>query len=284
MNIGVLVKPVPDPGQYGSITIDPVTKRLNRAGVPSVVNPADKCAVEEALRLTARFGGKVVIFAMAPPDGREKLLECLAMGADEAVLVSDRAFGGADTLATSYTLAQAVRKKAETAGGFDLILAGNESADGATGHVPAQVGELLGYNHLSGIAFIDAGDSVEGGDTSVITVFQKVENGRNEFGIRLPAVLGVSRDINKPRYTSAMGVIKAKKKPFETYDSESLPHEPERIGLAGSPTSAGAIFSPDTGRKSEELKGSADEIADQLLVRIKAAGAVIISGGGCHER
>lgn len=280
MNIGVLVKPVPDPEQYNSITIDPETKRLNRAGVPSIVNPADKCAVEAALKLKEKVGGKIVIFAMAPPDGREKLMEVLAMGADEAVLVSDRAFGGADTLATSYTLVKAIEKKAAEGEAFDLIIAGNESADGATGHVPAQVGEQIGYNHLSAIVQIDAeGDS----KPDFLTVFQKYENGRNEFDIKLPAVLGVTRDINKPRYTSAMGVIKAKKKPFDTYDCEALNPEMSRIGLEGSPTKAGAIFSPDTGRKSEELSGSPEEIAEELVKRIKATGVKIISGGGCHE-
>ncbi len=280
MNIGVLVKPVPDPEQYNSITIDPETKRLNRAGVPSIVNPADKCAIEEALQLKEKFGGKVVIFGMAPPDGREKLLECLAMGADEAVLVSDREFGGADTLATSYTLVQAVKKKSSESEAFDLILAGNESADGATGHVPAQVGEQIGFNHLSGIVRIDADGE---GTPEVLTVFQKNENGKNEFDIKLPAVIGVTRDITKPRYTSAMGVIKAKKKPFDTYDASNLEHDKERIGLAGSPTKAGAIFSPDTGRKSEELTGNPEEIAEELVKRIKASGAAIVSGGSCSE-
>ena len=280
MNIGVLVKPVPDPEQYNNITIDPQTKRLNRAGVPSIVNPADKCAIEEALQLKEKFGGKVVIFGMAPPDGREKLLECLAMGADEAVLISDREFGGADTLATSYTLVKAIEKKAAEGGVFDLILAGNESADGATGQVPAQVGEQLGCNHLSAIVEITVdGDS----KPEVLTVLQKYENGKNEFDIRLPAVIGVTRDVNKPRYTSAMGVIKAKKKPFDTYDCAALSPDMSRIGLAGSPTKAGAIFSPDTGRKSEELSGSPEEIAEELVKRIKAAGAAIVSGGSCSE-
>ncbi|HAK47022.1 MAG TPA: electron transfer flavoprotein subunit beta [Spirochaeta sp.] len=280
MNIGVLVKPVPDPEQYNSIAIDPETKRLNRAGVPAIVNPADKCAVEAAITLKEKFGGRIVVFAMAPPDGREKLMEVLAMGADEAVLVSDREFGGADTLATSYTLVKAIEKKASEGDTFDLILSGNESADGATGHVPAQVGEQLGCNHLSAVVQIDA----EGDETpESLMVFQKFENGKNEFEIRLPAVIGVTRDINKPRYTSAMGVIKAKKKPFDTYDSEALSPDKTRIGIEGSPTKAGAIFTPDTGRKTVELTGSPEEIADELVKRIKATGVKIISGGGCRE-
>ncbi len=280
MNIGVLVKPVPDPEQYNSITIDPETKRLDRAGAPSIVNPADKSAVEAALQLKEQIGGTVTVFAMAPPDGREKLMEVLAMGADEAVLASDRAFGGADTLATSYTLVKAIRKKEEVSGPFDLIIAGNESADGATGHVPTQVGEQLGYNHLSSITKII---SVDDTNPAFLTVLQKYENGRNEFIIKLPAVLGVTRDISKPRYTSAMGVIRAKKKPFEIYDCETLEPDMSRIGVDGSPTKAGAIFTPDTGRKSEEIKGRPEEIAEELLKRIKASGVGIVSGGGCRE-
>ena len=279
MNIAVLVKPVPDPELYGSITIDPETKRLNREGVPSVVNPADKCALEAALQLREAEGGRVVVFAMAPPEGREKLVECLAMGADEAVLISDRAFGGADTLATSYTISRALAKKAEQTGAFDLVLAGNESADGATGHVPAQVGELTGYNHLSGITAVAADPA----DAGRLTVMQKFENGRNEFSIKLPAVIGVTRDINKPRYTSAMGVIKAKKKSLESYDAGCLDCDPERLGLDGSPTKAGAIFTPETGRRTEEISGTPDEVAEQLLSYIKASGAVIVPAGGCRE-
>lgn len=280
MNIGVLVKPVPDPEQYNNITIDPETKRLNRAGVPSIVNPADKSAVEAALQLKEKLGGKVTVFSMAPPDGREKLMEVLAMGADEAVLVSDRAFGGADTLATSYTLVKAIEKKAAEDGSFDLIIAGNESADGATGHVPAQVGEQIGFNHLSAITEIKF---EEGSNPEKLTVLQKCESGKNEFDIKLPAVLGVTRDINKPRYTSAMGVIKAKKKPFISYDCEALAPDMARIGFDGSPTKAGAIFSPDTGRKSEVVSGSAEEIVEELLKRIKASGVKILSKGGCRE-
>ncbi|MBI9103883.1 MAG: electron transfer flavoprotein subunit beta/FixA family protein [Spirochaetales bacterium] len=269
MKIAVLIKPVPNPEEYHRITIDPETKRLNREGIPSIVNPADRCAVEEALKICeSAGGGEVVIFAMAPPDGKEKIVELLAMGADRGVLVSDRAFGGADTLVTAYTLGEALKKE----GAFDLILAGNESADGATGHVPTQVGEYLGYSHLTTIR----GITVEGEKT--LLVEQKLENGSNFFRMQLPAVIGVTRDINVPRYTSAIGVMKARKKPLEVWGVDDLDVDRVKIGLGGSPTQPGAIYAPENSRECKLIDGTPEDAAEEILRIIKGAG-IVTSGG-----
>ena len=144
MNIAVCVKPVPDSKQYEKITIDPVTKTWNRCGIPMIIGDLDKHALEAALSLRDTFQGKVTVFSMAPETTKENVLEALGMGADEAYLLSDRAFAGADTLATSHTLAAAISKT----GPYDLIITGNESDDGSTGQVSAQIGEWLGIPHI----------------------------------------------------------------------------------------------------------------------------------------
>ena len=152
LKIVVCIKPVPDPDYYDKVSIDPVTKRITREGIPTIINPVDKNGIEAALKLKAQYGGKVTVLTMAPPNATENLKEALAMGADEAVLLSDRAFGGADTLATSYTLAKGIEKLGE----YDIIFCGTESADGATAQVSSQLGEWLGIPHLWNVYNIEA--------------------------------------------------------------------------------------------------------------------------------
>lgn len=280
MNIAVLVKPVPDPAEYHRITIDPETKRLRRDEVPAVINPADKAALEQALQIKEALGGEVAVYAMAPPEGREKLRECLAMGADKAFLVSDRRFGGADTWATAYTLAEAVKQT----GAYDLILGGNESADGATGHVPTQVGEFLGISHLTTVKAIFP---LEEGFLKVV---QKREEGEAEYRVALPAVLGMTRDCQVPRYISAMGIIKSRKKPLTVLGREDLILEDDSLGLAGSPTRAGEIFTPDTGRSCKALSSDPEGAAEEILrlidgagIRRGPSGRNVPPAGGCSD-
>lgn len=262
LNIAVCVKPVPDPEQYNNITIDPVKKTLVRAGIPTIINPSDKNAIEAALKIKGKFGGKVIIITMAPPDATDKLRECLAMGADEAYLLSDRAFAGADTLATSYVLFRGLAK----IGQFDIVLAGNESADGATSHVPSQLGEWLGISHLMGVNHI----SME--DEKNAKVRQKSENGYIEYEVELPALFAVTRDCNKPRYISAMGIIKSKNKKLEVYSAGDLELDTNFVGLNGSPTKAGAIYTPDIKRNGVEIDGTAEEVAEKLVKKLRSAG------------
>jgi len=262
LNIAVCVKPVPDPDQYNNITIDPVKKTLVRSGIPTIINLSDKNAIEAALKLKEKFGGRVVIISMAPPDAKDKLKECLAMGADEAYLLSDRAFGGADTLATSYTLFKGLEKIGE----FDVVFAGNESADGATSHVPSQLGEWLGISHVMGVKYISMIDE------KTASVKQKIENGYIEYEVKLPALFAVTRDTNKPRYTTAMGIIKSKNKKLEVYSLADIKLDRSFIGLSGSPTQAGAINTPDIRRNSVEIIGDPEEIAEKLVLKLRSAG------------
>ncbi|MDR1733168.1 MAG: electron transfer flavoprotein subunit beta/FixA family protein [Synergistaceae bacterium] len=271
-NSVVCVKPVPDPKHYDRVTIDPVKKTITREGIPTVVGPADKCAIEAALQLRERFGGTVAVLSMAPLNAEEILREVLAMGADEAYLLSDRAFGGADTLATSYTLFQGIRK-IEAAGNFrfDFIFCGNESADGATAQVSSQLGEWLGCPHLWNVSAFEAKD-----DEGSFSLKTKLENGFMEWKGRPPLVLGIARDLNKPRFISVMGIMKAKKKPLTIWGRGDLNEaEDTYLGLSGSPTQAGEIFTPDMKRSGELLSGTPEEIVGRLVTILRANGVVL---------
>ncbi len=269
LRIVVCIKPVPDPQYYDKVSIDPGTKRITREGIPTIINPVDKNGIEAALQLKKEYGGKVTVITMAPPDTVENLREALAMGADEAVLLSDRAFGGADTLATSYTLAKGIEKL----GSFDIVFCGSESADGATAQVSSQLGEWLEVPHLWNVFEMEAQDE------KALRVRTKVENGFMEWEVRLPCVLGISRELNKPRFISAMGIIKAKSKPVSIWGKSDLDVEAARLGLDGSPTKAGAIYTPELKRKGEILSGPIEEMVDTVIEKLRAAGISIPDHG-----
>jgi electron transfer flavoprotein beta subunit len=230
-----------------------------------VINAVDKVALEEALQLRDAFGGKVTVVTMSLPSAKKHLLEALAMGADEGILLTDASFGGADTLATSYTLSKTIQQL----GRVDLVLLGNESADGATCQVPSQLGEWLGLPHLWNVF------SVEPMDERVFLLKTKYENGHKEWRGELPLVLAVSRELVKPRHISAMGIIKAKNKPIAILNKEGVNDlQEECIGLVGSPTQPGEIMIPDMSRSGERLEGSCEEMGLQILEKIRAGGIV----------
>jgi electron transfer flavoprotein beta subunit len=260
LNIAVCIKPVPDPDCYDKITIDPVKKTLVRTGIQSVINPTDKHALELALTLKEQFGGEITVFSMAPPDAKSQLLEALAFGADKAYLLSDRKVGGADTLATSYTLSVLLN----SVGTFDLILAGNESADGATSHIPSQLGEWLKIPHMMDVIGLTMTDK----KTAQVT--KQVENGSLNYKITLPAVIAVKKKINKVRYTNVKGFMAAKKKPITVLSRDDLGEalDDALIGLAGSPTQAGELITMEFSRNGEIIEGSEEEIAEAILAKI----------------
>ena len=264
LNLVVLVKPVPDPSCYDRIEIDPATGALLRQGMPAVLNPADKHALEEALVLKERFGGRVAMVSMAPDSASETLMEGLAMGADEACILSDRAFAGSDSLATSRVLSAGIRK----IGPFDLVLAGNESADGGTAHVPSQVGELLGVAHLTNVIRMEVGP---GGS---VTARTRIENGYIEVRGSLPMVVGVRREINTPRYTSLMGVMAAQDKPIRVWGAEDLGVNTAEAGMEGSSMRPGRLSRPDYRRKGEILKGSHEETVRRIVAILRAEGVL----------
>ena len=256
MNIAICVKSVPDPELYSSITLDPVTKTLKREGVNAVVNPADKHALELGIQLKEQYGANVTLISMGPPDAQKQLREALSYGADAAVLLSDRKFGGADSLATSYILAQGLKK----AGRFDLILAGNESADGATTHVPSQLGEWLGLPHVMEVV------ECRMTEDSTAIVRKKADGKYYEFEVRLPAVIAVAKEINKVRIPKIKDIFAAKKKPLDIYTAEDFEDlDFKYVGLKGSPTQNGELHEVSYGRQAIQIDGSADEIAAEIL-------------------
>ncbi|SEP34858.1 electron transfer flavoprotein subunit beta/FixA family protein [Propionispora vibrioides] len=262
LNIAVCIKSVPDPAYYDKISIDPKTKTITRKGIPAIISPGDKHALEAALQLKDQYGGTVTVIGMAPPEAKRELFEALAMGADEAVLLSDRAFAGADTLATSYTLAQGLKRN----GDFDLVLTGTESADGATSQVPAQLAECLGIPHLWNVKEFALTEQRK------IQAKVKLEAATGEYLITLPALLAVSREVNKPRYTTAFGIVKAKGKKLTVIDNRELQADAKKIGQQGSPTWPGDIFIASLSRKGQALTGTPEEIAANLIEKIRAAG------------
>ncbi len=270
LSIAVCIKPVPDPKHYDKIKIDPVKKTVVREGIPTILNPCDKHALEAALQLRGPEG-TVTVIAMAPPNAEETLREALAMGADAAVLLTDRAFAGADTWATSYTLAAGLKK----AGSFDIIFTGTESADGATTQVPAQLAEWMDWPHLWNVV------KLEQIDEQNLKVKTKAESEWSDYQVALPCLLAMSREANKPRLTSLMGVMKAKKKPLTVWCRPDLDVEDAALGMKGSPTQPGAIFEPEMGRKGILITGDREEIAVQLIEKLRTAGIAIETGDIC---
>lgn len=258
MKIAVCIKSVPDPDYYDTIEIDPVTKVLKREGIPAIINIADKHAIEEALQIKERCGGEITTISMGPPMAKPQLVESLAMGADRAFLVSDRRVGGADTLATSYVLAKAIEKT----GPYDLVLMGNESADGATAHVPSQLGEWLGYSHSANVIAMQ-----EEKDSVIVT--RKLDGGSARYRLTMPTVVAVSQRINQVRLTNAIAIMRAKKKPFEILSADDLGEIDEKfIGLAGSPSKNGDLQTVESNKDCIMIEGNEEEAAKQVYAII----------------
>jgi electron transfer flavoprotein beta subunit len=258
MEILVCVKQVPDTTE---VKIDPVTNTLIRQGVPSIVNPFDKNAVEAALQLKEAHGGKVTVVSMGPPQATDALKECLAMGADEAFLVSDRAFGGADTLATSYTLAAAVKKL----GKFDIILCGKQAIDGDTAQVGPEMAEHLGLAQITYVAKIEVN-----GDT--VRIEREHEDGYEVIEAKMPVMMTVVKSINEPRYPTVKGTMKANRKEIPVLTAGDLNVDAQKLGLKGSPTQVRRIFTPKQRTQGILIeKDTAREAVAELLNKLSEA-------------
>lgn len=256
LNIAVCVKVAPDPDKYNLIKLDPVTKTLIREGIDSVISTTDLHAIEQALQLKSKFGGSVTLISMGPNSNEKQLREGLGYGCDAAVLLSDRKLGGADALATSYTLYKGVEKM----GGYDLVLLGNTSDDGSTAHVPSQLGEWLGLPHITDVISFE----MESEETALVK--KEIENGVNTYMVQLPAVIGVTKRLNTVRHPSVMGIFSAKKKPMTVLTAADLDDLDEsRIGLSGSPTQAVGYLDADFHRDCTEISGKDNEKAAELL-------------------
>ena len=239
MHIVVCVKQVPDSRE---IRIDPSTNTLVRQGVPAIVNYYDLHGLEEALRFKDEMGAEVTVISMGPPSADKALKQCISMGADRAILVSDRAFAGADTLATSYVVGLTVKKVAEEFGPVDVVFCGKQTLDGDTGQVGPGVACRLDYEQLTYIEKV-----VELSDNDkTITVHRHLEDGIEVVKTKLPVVLTVLTELNKPRRASLPGVINASRyKPIVWTTNDFADIDRSKIGLKGSPTIVSKTWVPE---------------------------------------
>ena len=258
MDIIVCIKQVPDTLEVG---VNKETNTLIRQGVDSVINPFDLYAVEEGLRLREQFGGTVTVLSMGPPQVADTLREAISMGADRAVLLSDIDFAGADTLATSYTLARAIRK----IGRFDLVICGRQAVDGDTAHVGPSLAEKLGIPHISCVIKID-----EVTDKYMITG-RMIEDGIEKVKISLHGLITVSKGINEPRPPSLRGKITAVKSDITMWSAQDIGADAGKIGLKGSPTRVVKMTTPQHERQGQFLGGTVDEQISELTSKLREA-------------
>lgn len=257
MRFIVCIKQVPD---TTNVKIDKRTGRLMREGIPSIINPEDKNALEEALKLKEKFGGEVIVISMGPPQADEALREAIAMGADRAILLTDRAFAGADTMATAYSLGSAIKKIGE----YDLVLCGRQAIDGDTAQVGPQLAEFLKVPQITYVLEVNIEDNK-------ITAIQELEDKRVKWEANLPALLTVTAEANKPRYPTAYRIMSAyKEKEIEILEKKDLDVDEKRIGMDGSPTSVKRIFSPEPKGKGEIIKDEPKRSAEILFNRLRA--------------
>jgi electron transfer flavoprotein beta subunit len=259
MNIIVCIKQVPN---TADVRIDPVTNTLIREGVESIVNPFDMYAIEESIRLRERYGGKVTALCMGPMQAQNALKDAVAMGVDEAVLLSDRAFAGSDTLATSYTLACAIRKLAP----YDIIICGKQASDGDTAQVGPGIAVHLDLPQITHVRKIEEVKSPNAeGKGGVIIAERLIEEGYDVVESTLPVMLTVVKEINEPRMPSLKGKIKANKMVIPVWNAAEIKADVERLGLKGSPTVVNKIFSPPRRTGGKILTGESKQVVDELM-------------------
>jgi len=256
MNIVVCIKQVPGTTE---IKIDPKTNTLVREGVKAIINPFDTYALEEGVRLRERYGGKVTVITMGPPQAEEALRETISLGADEAILLSDRAFAGSDTWATSYVLSKAVTKIAS----YDIIICGRQTLDGDTGQVGPEMSEMLK------IPFVSYVSKIEEIKDKYIRMQRMIEEGHEEVETTLPAIITVVKEINVPRLPSLRGTMKAKSAKIPVWNAAEIGVEADKAGIPGSPTRVVKIFYPKRTHKSEIFQGTVEEQIEKLAERLE---------------
>jgi len=256
MNIIVCVKQVPDTLE---VSVDKETNTLIREGVDSVINPFDLYAVEEALRLKEKHGGMVTVLSMGPSQVVNILREALSLGVERGILLCDIGFAGADTLATSYTLARAIK----IIGDFDLIICGRQAIDGDTAHVGPSLAEKLGIPHVSCVIKIH-----EVADKYMVTV-RMTEEGIEKVKLSLPGLITVSKGINEPRLPSLRGKITAARSNIIVWTAKDIAADTNKIGLKGSPTQVIKMTAPEHHRAGQMLEGSVAEQVTDLVSKFR---------------
>jgi len=253
MHIVCCIKQVPDTAQ---VKIDPDNNTLIRSGVESICNPYDLVAVEAAVQLTEKYGGKVSVISMGPPQAESALREALSIGAHEAILLSDRAFAGSDTLATSYTLSRAITKLAGTEP-VQLIICGKQAIDGDTGQTGPGIATRLGctlFTYVSEIREVDL-------DSGYVTVRREVETGSEIVKGKMPALLTVELQLNLPRYASLPELVRSLRQDVKVWGAKEIDALPERLGVKGSPTLVRGISAPEPRKGGMTFNADQDEKA-----------------------
>ena len=256
MKVIVCIKQVPD---TTNVRINPETNTLVREGVASIVNPFDVYAIEEAIRIREKHGGTVTVITMGPPQAADALREAVSLGADNAYLVSDRAFAGADTWATSYALSQGIRKVGE----YDLVIAGKQAIDGDTAQVGPETADMLG---IPFVAYIRKIEQVEG---RKMIAERLMDEGYDVVETSLPALITVVKEINEPRVPSLKGKLKAKDLKVTAWTAKDIGADEDKIGLKGSPTQVVRIFPPVPRGQREILSGSIEDQVATVAKKLK---------------
>jgi electron transfer flavoprotein beta subunit len=264
LNIVVCVKAVPDSSVADKLKIDPITGSLPRLDIPLVINPMDCHALEAALSLKRKYSTYITILSMGPPSAGNIVKECLALGADKGILLSDPAFAGADAFATAYTLALAIEKIAPV----DVVFCGMASRDGATEWVGPEIAAILDIPVATMVREI----MIDEGDEWILKA--DYEHGYRKVKIKLPAVLTVTRILNQPKSLSFSGILRARSKEILIWDHKDLEIPIERVGLKGSPTFVSGMTRIESHRKVEIIEGSLQEKVERLVQILSASGVV----------
>lgn len=256
MKIIVPIKQVPETSK---VKMDPVTGTMIRTGMESIINPLDLYAIETAIRLKEHLGGTITVISMGPPQAMKAIREAIAMGCDDGVLLSDKAFGGADTWATAYTITLGIRKL----GGADLILCGERATDGDTGQVGPGMAAMLDLPLITYVA------KVEMHSEASLRAERMVEGGREVLRVNLPVVMTVVKEIAVPRLPTLRGILRAKEAIVKTWGPADISADPALIGLKGSPTRVVRIHHPQVTRKGEQIvvkdQMDIDKAADRIV-------------------
>ena len=260
MNIVVCIKQVPD---AQSVHFDTERGTLVRGEAEAIINPFDLHALEAGIQMRDSYGGEVVVLTMGPPQAEDALREALGLGADRGILLSDRAFAGADTLATTYTLAKAI----DRLGPVDLVLCGRQAIDGDTAQVGPGLATRLGIPCVTSVSTLEVLD-----DGKTMHLRRVCEEGYDLIEVEMPALLTVMASLNTPRLPSLKGKMRAGKAEIPVWDAQELGAEPGRVGLVGSPTQVVSTSVPKFEARREMLEGSPEGQVEALVARLKEAG------------
>lgn len=255
MRIIVCIKQVPDTAE---VKINPETGTLIREGVPSIINPFDTHAIEAGIHIKEKVGGTVTVITMGPPQAETALREAISMGADDAILLSDRAFAGSDTWATSFTLSKAIEKI-----GADIIICGKQAIDGDTAQVGPETAEFLNIPHISYVR------KLEDISQNSIRVQRLMDEGYDIVESSLPVLLTVVKELNEPRLPSLRGKMAAKKAEIKKWGQGNIMADENDLGLKGSPTQVKNIFTPEARSGRKMLEGKPEEQVDALIQELR---------------